>query len=202
MTGWPMFEVRFNLADFERQAKVLHGALDQVPFALSLALNDAIKQAREELVSETWPQHVTQRNATFIKRALRINFSTKRNLRAEVYDDLGRAHLKLHAKGGVKQGKHRLAIPPKGAVRRGAHGVVKSQRPAQIIANTPKRALRVTPRGILVGKGGKLYLKYSFRPSANQPADVPFDRDFEAFMLRQVRASFPAALVRAMKSRR
>jgi hypothetical protein len=77
--------------------------------------------------------------------------------------------------------------------------VRKSQRPHAVIVNTPKRALRITPRGIFVGKGGRLY---AFKASAAQPADVPFDREFREAMTAELRISFPASLARAMASRR
>jgi hypothetical protein len=187
---------------FERRAKELHGTIDQVPFALAQAMNTAAKNTRQVLVRDTWPQHVTQRNSAFIGRALRTDFATKRNLRVEIYDSLGRAHLKLHDVGGTKQAKGHLAIPPHGAVTRGSSGVRKSQRPRAIIANTPKRALRITPKGIFVGQGGRLRLMYAFKPNAAQPADVPFDASFRDTMSVELRTSFPAALARAMRSRR
>jgi hypothetical protein len=198
-----MFEFKFNMVDMECQAKTLNGAMDQAPFALSLALNDAVKNARQVLVQDTWPHHVSQRNSSFIGRALRTNFAVKNNLRVEIYDDLGRANLKLHASGGTERPRNgRFAIPPKGSVVRGARGVRKSQQPAAIIARTPKRALRVTSRGIFVGEVGKLKLKYSLLASAIQPADVPFQEVFEDAMRNGVRTSFPAAMTRAMSSRR
>jgi hypothetical protein len=54
------------------------------------------------------------------------------------------------------------------------HGVVNSQGPPQIVANAPKQSLRRTSRGILVGKGGEVYLKYPFHRSAQQSADARF----------------------------
>jgi len=200
-----VIELKFNLTDFEAKAKALGHAQDQVPYGLSLALNNAVKNAKRVLVEDTWPQHVTQRNPSFIGRALRMQFSTKRDLRIEIYDDLGRAGLARHADGGTKtpRGSH-LAIPPQGAItaQRGTHGVRKALRPAAIIASTPKRALRVTPGGIFVGKGGRLNLMYAFKSSAQQPKDVPFREDFEIAMRNDVRTSFPAAMAKAMSSRR
>jgi hypothetical protein len=108
----------------------------------------------------------------------------------------------LHAKGGIQTARKRLAMPPKGSVVRGAHGVRKSQRPAAIIANIPKKALRITARGIFVAVKGKLTLKYLFRHSVQQPADVPFHEAFADAMLRDVRAFFTASMLRAMRSRR
>jgi hypothetical protein len=199
-----MIELQLDLSDFEKQARRLGGAIDQVPFALSLALNQAATNARRVLVQDTWPQHVTQRNSNFIGWSLRTIFSTKHTLRVEIYDQTPdqRAHLKLHAVGGTKTARKRLAIPPKGSVVRTARGVRKDQKPAAIIARTPKRALRITARGILVGVGGKLVLKYLFRQSVQQPADVPFEDAFQDAILHDVHTSFPAAMMRAMRGRR
>jgi hypothetical protein len=197
-----MFEMQFNMVDLERQARKLDGAIDQVPYALSLALNKAGTNTRQVLVQDTWPRHVTQRNAGFIGRALRTEFATKQNLRVEIYDDLNRGHLKLHAEGGTKIAKRQLAIPPQGSVTRTSSGVRKSQKPAAIIASTPNRALRITARGIFFGEGGRLHLKYGLTMSAAQPADVPFEQAFESTMRDEVRTSFPAAMAKAMSTRR
>ncbi|HLH95028.1 MAG TPA: hypothetical protein VKW08_07910 [Xanthobacteraceae bacterium] len=198
-----MIDLVIDTRDFELRAKELHAQIDQVPYALALAMNQAAKNTRQALVQGTWPSHVTQRNQGFISRALRTNFANKRNLRIEIYDSLGRAHLKLHDAGGTKQARGRLAIPPPGAVSRMASGAVrKNQKPHAIVVNTPKRALRITPKGIYVGKGGRLHLMYAFAPRANQPADVPFEADFRHDMLVELRTSFPAALSKALATRR
>ena len=197
-----MIDLQFNLSEFEKRARQLDGAIDQVPFALSLALNNAAANARTVLVQDTWPRAVTQRNAGFIGWALRRVFATKHHLRIEINDERAnsRGHLKLHAVGGTKTARKRLAIPPKGTVVRTAKGVRASQKPAAIIANTPKRALRITAGGIFVGIGGRLVLKYLFRQSVQQPADVPFEEAFRDAMLNGVRTSFPAAMKKAMGS--
>lgn len=199
-----MIELQFNLADFERQTRALNGAFDQIPFALSRALNDAASNARTVLTQDTWLKHVSARNPGFIRWALRTVFSTKQCLRIEIYDQSPdqRGHLALHARGGIKAARGRLAIPPKGSVTRGAHGIAKGQRPKALIAKTPARALRVTARGIFVGVGGRLVLKYLFRQSVQQPADVPFDDAFRDTVLRDVRMSFAKRMAEAMRGRR
>ena len=197
-----MFTVEFNLADIERLTKQVGGAADQIPFVMSQLLNDGAFKARQVLVSQTWPRSVTARNASFIAAALRINKSTKGNLRVEVTDVLNRAHLQLHAKGGVKQARRRLAIPVPGSVRYGAHGIRERDRPKALIARTSARALRITQRGIFVGQGGRLHLKYSFKPAATQPKDVPFYEDFAFVMRAAVRTGFADAMRRAMRTRR
>jgi hypothetical protein len=197
-----MIELKIDTSAFERRAKELRAQIDQVPYALALAMNQAVKNTRQVLVQDTWPSHVTQRNANFIGRALRTNFATKRNLRVEIYDGLGRAHLRLHDVGGDKTARGKFAIPVPGAIRRTARGVPKGKRPAAIIASTPKRALRVTEKGILVGKAGRLQMLYAFKASTPQPADVPFGEDFRSTMTIELRTSVAAAVAKAMKPRR
>ena len=109
-----MFELHFDMRDFELKARDIAAAIDQVPYALSLAMNQAAINARQVLVRNTWPMHVQQRNAAFIGRALRTKFASKHDLAIEIYDDLGRAGLRLHAKGGTKYPRTRLAIPRRG----------------------------------------------------------------------------------------
>jgi hypothetical protein len=199
-----MFDLRIDLSSFERRAAEMTSQIDQLPFALSKSMNEAAQKTREKLVNETWPSHVQVRNKRFIGAALRIDYSTKRKLLVAISNKgiPDRGHLNLHAKGGVKQARGRLAIPPPGAVTRTAKGVRADQKPRAIVKNTPKRALRVTPKGIFVGKGGRLNLKYSFKSSASQPKDVPFIDDFIASMQQELRLAFPAAMRKALRSRR
>ena len=196
--------LRFNLDDFERVAKGL-GALErQIPFALATAMNAAVKEVRASLITNLWPQYVEVRNKNALRQALRMEFARKTNLSVAITDagPAGqRLNLGAHAHGGQRAHRgRRIAIAPKGTVRRGAKGVAKSQRPAAIIANTPKRALRMTSRGILVGQGGRLHLKYALVPSATIKADVPFDAAFERAMGDAVRRQFPLAVERAMQT--
>jgi hypothetical protein len=197
-----MFDVAFNLDTFEKRAEELGANIDQVPFALSLALNEAVKGARRVLVEDTWPTHVEVRSKTFMSAALHTDYATKNNLSVKIYDQLGHGSLLMHADGGTKIPKNKLAIPPTGAVKRTATGVSKNQTPRAIIDRTPKRALRVTRKGIFVGKGGRLHLIYAFKSSAHQGADVPFRGDFETAMVEGTRNSFPSAMTRAMLTRR
>jgi hypothetical protein len=94
-------DIQFDVTACERRAWELGGALDQVPFALAGALTDAAFIARRHLVEQTWPGKIA------------------------VVDNLGRAHLKLQAAGGVKKARGRLAITTSRDLR-GAGGVAKS----------------------------------------------------------------------------
>src|SRR4051812_11825463 len=120
-----MIDLELDMSDFQRAAMNMGGAVDQVPFALSVALNEAAQATRRHLVAETWPRSVTVRNSNFMRVALRTEFSDKRNLTVSIYDSLGRAHLKAHSEGGMKLARGHLAIPTS-RVRRGASGVIQS----------------------------------------------------------------------------
>ena len=104
------------------------------PMLYQRALNSAATFARRRLVDDTWPSHVTVRNPGFLrsKEVLWTDFSDKHNLRIVIRDITPdqRAHLELHAKGGVKtpKGAH-LAVPIAGnilGIQPTAHGVPKN----------------------------------------------------------------------------
>ena len=84
---------------------------------------------------------------------------------------------------------------------RTAKGVRKSQTPRAIIDTTPKRALRILPHGIFVGKGGRLRLAYAFKKLAHQEQDVPFDYAWNTIYRSEMRKAFPTALEKAMATR-
>ena len=191
----------FDLREFEQAGRRLGCAADQFPFAIANAMTAAAFTTRYFLVDDVWPKHVEQRNKRFISSSLRIDKATKRNLSVSIFDNLGRGHLALHATGGTKQAKKRLAIPATGAVKRTAKGVRKSETPYAIRAATPPRALRVLPHGIFVGEGGRLHLVYSFKQSAHQKADVPFFENFQHVMRSEMRKGFAASLKAAMATR-
>jgi hypothetical protein len=201
-----MFELKINFDEFERKAAALGAALDQVPYALSVALNTAAENTRNLLVQDTWPSHVKQRNTGFMQYALRREFATKNNLRAAIYDRTGKDYIKRLDTGGTKQArKANLAIPTSN-VRVGSHGVVQSQRPRNLtntfVADMKGRGPAVWKRIDGKKKGKRLKLMYVLKPSVQIGAMVPFTDDFVESMMNETRTSFPAAMARAMKSRR
>ena len=60
-----MFKIEFDFADLEAAAVRIGASADQIPYALSLALNRAADVTRNLLIRTTWPQHVQQRNGGF-----------------------------------------------------------------------------------------------------------------------------------------
>ncbi len=178
-----MLDLTFNFTDFERKAQEIGGAIDQLPYALSVALNDIAFKARDSLITETWPKSVTVRNRSFIRAALRVEKATKNNLTVAVADTLGRAHLGMHAKGGMKQARGRLAVPTI-RVARGASGVRQSQ--------LPRNLKNIVVKGNLIfqrvgrGKNAKLRLMYKLQPQARIKKEVPFIEDFQRVMRREM----------------
>ncbi len=197
-----MFELKFDVRQFEAATKQLEGNLDQLPFALALALTEAAEKTKQALVDE-WPLHITQRNTSFIKRALQVKPTTKHDLRVEIFDSLGRAHLELHADGGIKQAKGKFAIPVENNVKRGARGVPRSKAPRSL-TNSFVADLRGKGAAVWVRygrKGRRLRLMYALRAVVPVRKDVPFRETFASAMMRELRQSFPAAMKRAMSTR-
>jgi hypothetical protein len=193
--------IQFDLSGLERAARDVGASADQIPFAISRTLNQAVLKTRDRLADETWPSHVKVRNKAFIKAALRQpEFSRKTNLRVALVDRIGRATLNLHDKGGVKTAQTgRFAIPTS-RVRRGSKGVVPSQRPGELKRKVVKGGLIFQAVG--KGKDQRLQLMFTLKPSSRVKADVPFRRDFDRFMREEMRRELPKAVAQAMRTRR
>lgn len=203
-----MSVLKFTLSGFKETARKLEALERQIPFAMAVTLNNAAENTRRYLADDFWPRHLEVRNRNAMRAALTLkgNRATKARLRVAI-TDAGPAGPRLgllaHARGGVKKAKgRRLAIPPKGTVRRGARGVPKGQRPAAIIAKTPKRALRVTKDAIFVGQGGRLRMKYVFKPQTRIKLDLPIYPEFKRIMRTEIKREFPKALAFAMSTAR
>ena len=197
-----MLSIKLDYRAFEKMADRVNALHNQVPYALSRAMNNAAFETRKYLADVTWPSSgMTIRNTGFMKGALRVEPSRKDNLRVAIYDALGRGNLELHAKGGTKtaRGKN-LAIPTKSWVRYTSRGIDKAMLPRNLIANTPRRALRITNDGIYVGQGGKLHLLYRLKPTAQIKKKVNFYEDFQREMTARTTAEFPNAIADAMRT--
>lgn len=197
-----MLDIKFDFSQFERAVEGIGGAIEQLPYALSVAMNEAAFTTRRHLVERTWPSHVTVRNTRFLNAALRIEKATKNSLVVSITDAgaPGRARLKQHDEGGTKLPKgSNLAIPARSSqalgVRQGRRISPKS------IPNTFRKGDAVYQR---TGKGGRdgLRLLFVLKSSAKQPADVPLSKDFRDAMAAAMRDSFPKAMAKALASRR
>lgn len=183
-------------------AHFMHNAAqDQVPYALALAMNQATENTRELLI-RVWPQQVQVRQGGFIRYALRRGpQATKHSLRTEIFDQTGKSFMKRLDQGGTHVARgNNLAIPVEANVRVGSHGVRKSQLPRNL-PNTVVKGNAIYQRQ---GKGNRKRLKlmYVLRPAVSVPKKINFTEDFVISMSNECRTSFPAAMARAMKSRR
>lgn len=114
-----MFEIRVDDGEVERELRVMPR---QVPFALSVALNEVAWKARDALRA-TLPAHLTLRNA-FTLSGITVEKGTKATLEAKVGELENRWWMASQALG--EEGRR----PPKGVVHVAQTGEDGSPRPA------------------------------------------------------------------------
>ena len=208
------FDFKIDLSDFEKAAMELGGELDQVRFAAANAMNDAVEHARSILINDTWPDHINERNHSFLNASLttRGSRATKKSLSVTLYDKLGHGNLAEHAEGGIRtpRGKS-LAVPASKHIVRGQHGVSKGQKPRSLPNTFIKDGVIYQKRGSYVKSGSRkvkgqdnrrLELMYVLKPQTTIKKDVPFYEVFEQVVTDSIGRSFAARLEKAMKTRR
>jgi hypothetical protein len=196
-----MIKIEFDYRQLEQYALSLNARVDQIPFALALALNRSADVTRNFLIKQTWPTHVVQRNASFIAASLTTKDARadKRSLSVEIYDKLDRGHLQMQAKGGTRtpKGRGHLAVPVS-TIKRTSRGVPSNLRPK----NLATKAFRIRDMLYTRDRKGKLRLLYSLKTATRIPKRVPFYEDFAASMERELRRTIPLAVARAMATAR
>lgn len=197
-----MMSIQFDFSQLQRAAEKVGARADQIPYALSLALNEAADVTRKVLITETWPRHVTVRNRSFMQASLttRGARANKSMLSVEIYDRLNRGNLVMQEKGCVRQAKGgSMAIPITGVIKRGARGVPQSQRPKNLKGAFRKGDVILQRMG---GKSKKVRVVYALKKTTRIPARVPFHRDFATSMERELRVAIPMAVKKAMATAR
>lgn len=190
---------------------------DQIPFAMSGAVNDTLFDIRKRLVGESYPGAFPDApNKTFIRAALRIGKATKQKPTGQVADRFGYAWLERQALGGVKAPtkSRQLAIPQykQGGPRRTTRGVSKSQRPARLLKNG-KKFFSGTPRGFRGNQAGiwkregpkgrtRLRLFYVYEPKVKVVKAFPGYEDAAAVVRKQFEGNMRKRLRQAVKTRR
>ena len=194
-----MIHLEFDYAELERYALSLNATADQIPFALSTALNRSADVTRNLLIKSTWPTAVKQRNQSFIAASLttREARATKTSLAVEIYDKLDRGNLQMQAKGGQRVARGNNMAIPSSNITRGASGVPSRFKPKNI-------QTAVRKGDVLYGRdrSGKLKLLYVLKHATPIPKRVPFYEDFAASMSRELTRTIPLAVKRAMETRR
>lgn len=202
-----MITLEFDLKAIEQAADDIGGMRDQIPFVMAGVLNDAAFATRKEIVENIWPTYVQQRNRQFPSAVLRVDKANKEALIVALREfKETSAPLILHAEGGTREpqtpGNFAIPMPNYRAGKMGARGLRKDARAAAIIARTPKRALRITKRGIFRGEGGRLRLIFALRPIVHVKKDVPFYEVWNAWMQHSVERLFAPKMEQAMRTRR
>jgi hypothetical protein len=195
-----MFKIEFDYAEASKVATSLGTAVDQIPYAMALALNRSADVTRNFLIKQTWPGAVQQRNSSFIAASLTTKEAraTKTSLSVEIYDKLDRGNLNMQAKGGTRtpKGGSSLAIPASD-IKRTSKGVPQRLRPKNLKVAFKKNGLLYAR-----DKKGRLKLMYALKAATKIPKRVPFEADFHASMQRELQRTIPLAIAHAMKTRR
>lgn len=195
-----MFHMEFDYRELSDYAQQVGARVDQIPFALSLALNRAADVTRNVLIKQTWPQHVHARNPSFIAASLttREARASKSSLAVEIYDRLDRGNLQKQAKGGTRtpRGGSNLAIPAS-TVTRTQRGVPRALKPANL-----KNSFKAKNMLFVRDSRGRAKLVYTLKHQTPIPKRVPFYEDFTTSMQRELTRTIPMAVARAMSTAR
>jgi hypothetical protein len=195
-----MIKLEFDFDDFAKEAVALGVAADQLPYALSLAMNRAADVTRNLLIKTTWPQHIVQRNASFIAASLTTKDSraSKQSLSVEIFDKLERGNLVMQSLGGSRtpRGGSNLAVPLSN-IPRSSRGV-----PARLRPRNMPTALRKGDALYARDRKGKLTLLYILKSATKIPKRVPFYEDFAKCMQDELQRTIPMAIEKAMATRR
>jgi hypothetical protein len=197
--------IKVDVSDVVRVMRNLKAAEDQMPFAMSLALNEATKKTREYLIRNTWSaaHGINVRNKSFIGAAIIIAkgaYATKRSLTTLITENprlQGRGNLYAHAKGGVRQARRGNLAIPLSRIPRGPRGI-----PARFKPKNMKDAVRKGNLLYMRNSKGKLELVHVLKPRVRIPKRVPFYEDYQRVMGQELYKAVPAAVERAMRTRR
>jgi len=152
----------------------------QIPFATSLALNDAAFAVRKEIVERTYPDSFTVRNKRFAGAMFRVGKASKRNLTATVSDVLGRDYMTMQAEGGIKRPRGRnIAIPSRQIKRTATGKVPMAKQPRNVLGGKGYRTTLRSGQPVIaenVGRGAakRQRVLYLLEPTARIPKRFPF----------------------------
>ena len=195
-----MIRVEIDMREFTRKARQMGVfANDQMPFAIANTLNDTMFQdTRPQIIGPTWSAAFTVRNRGLARASIRVERASKGKLSAGVFDALGKADLAKHASGGPKTHSGTLAIPERSKVRLHARG--KTPWAKELEKRYGSHAVRKTPKGLFVGKGGRLHLYFTFKSGASLDKRFRFYEDFARVSVHGIARRFPAHIRRAIAS--
>jgi len=148
---------------------------NQIPYAASRAMNSALQDARDSIAGDI-SKSMTVRSK-FTLSGLRVNRSTKKNLKAEI------GHIadwmRMQAEGGIKKptrGKF-IAVPQVGAGRPRKTQSAKATLPSKVFA---KKNLRTIGKAVYsVDKRRGLKMLYALAKRAEVKPRWPFFKQVE-----------------------
>lgn len=106
------FEIRRNTKEFERSLSDL--AKRQLPFALSVAINDTLREVLRNTIKRM--RRNLDRPTPFTLRAFALRRANKRTLRGVVFaKDVQAGYLKYAEDGGTRTPRGRVLLQPKAA---------------------------------------------------------------------------------------
>lgn len=157
--------------DMKKFAGKLRGfARNQFKFATSRAINETLFRLREKEIS-LYQQSFQVRNRRFIKSALRVKKSSKRNLVGHLFDRLGKDWLERQAKGGRKTARGKYLTIPIHAKKR-----AKGARDPRSFPNTFVGKSRDGTPGIFQRQKRRLRMLFALKPSVRVDKGYPFYR--------------------------
>lgn len=166
-----MLDITSNRRAFERSLSDV--AQKQLPFALSLAINDTLKDVKKN--EEKRMRRVFDRPTPFTQRGLYLRRANKRTLSGEVgVKDIQAEYLKLQATGGTRRPKRRAIVVPVGQrlnkygnMPKGALGRALAK-PTTFVASRGK--VKHLPPGIYQRKKRGVRMLAAFEDSASYEA--------------------------------
>jgi hypothetical protein len=174
----------------------------QIPYAVSVALNDTAYAVKQDIVDRVWPGSFEQRNRAFPKALFAVQKATKRSWQSVVYQKLDRDYVSGHIKGVTRTARRGGSIAIPVSVKRGSRGVPASRRP---------RALRNTyvaeaGRGEGIWQKGPRQrvprLMYMLRRMVPNPKRFPFYTEGERTVRRIAPSALEKSLDRAIRTAR
>lgn len=192
-----MFEVKID-NPFKRLGVA---SKKQIPFAQSVALNDLAFKTRTQINSEL-PKRFTIRSGKFLASSVRVERSSKKDLKAEVGVLQRAGFMRIQETGGQRKArKHRIAVPF--AVRANAkQKITKAKRPRQLLQK-PNVFVGKSRKGDVIyqrSKRGQLTALYGLEKRARYRPRWNFERTAGRMAKLHWERSFNKAFNRALTS--
>ena len=194
-----MFNVQLedNVAAVRRQLTNIERR--QIPFALSLALNNTAFATRRFVIEKLYPRAFPHaRNRAYPRTTFRVDRATKSRPEASVFDRLMRGFLEHHIEGRPKRPRGKKLAVPGRKIKRTNSGKIPNARKPRNLKNAFIADLEGRGPAVWQEFGPKsdrqLRFMYSLEDSTPVSRTFHFHREGERF----ARRIFPGELARAM----